>query len=100
MVRLAEVIDDVEIFAEGWVIADIRVEAGPVIGIDKMVIRPMHDVYVSSHQAHLQAEDGLIHAIVRKEKLDCITVSHPNESTPVAHMAYFVHSPVPAESFA
>jgi hypothetical protein len=99
-VRLAEVIDEVEIFAEGWVIADVGFEAGPVIGINKMVVCPMHDVYVPSHQAHLQAEDGLIRAIVRKEKLDCITVSHPQESTPVAHMAYFVHSPVPAESFA
>ncbi len=98
--RLAEVIDEVEIFAEGWVIADVGFEAGPVIGINKMVVCPMHDVYVPSHQAHLQAEDGLIRAIVRKEKLDCITVSHPQESTPVAHMAYFVHSPVPAESFA
>jgi hypothetical protein len=37
---------------------------------------------------------------VLKEKLDCITVSHPNKLAPVAHMAYFVHSPVPAESFA
>ncbi len=98
--RFAEVIDDVEIFAEGWVIADVGVEAGPVIGVNKMVIRPMHNVYVPSHQAHLQAEDGLIRAIVRKVKLDCITVSHPNESMPVAHMAYFVHSPVPTESFA
>ncbi len=98
--RLAEVIDDVEIFVEGWVIADVGVEAGPVIGVNKMVDRPMHDVYVPSHQAHLQAEDGLICAIVQKEKLDCITVSHPNKLTPVSHMAYFVHNPVSAESFA
>jgi hypothetical protein len=94
-----EFIDEVEIFAEGWVIADVSFKAGPVIGINKMVVRQMHDVYVPSHQAHLQAEDGLICAIVQKE-IDCITVSHPNKSAPVAHMAYFVHSPVPAESFA
>jgi hypothetical protein len=99
-VRLAEVIDDVEIFAEEWVIADVGIKAGPVIGVDKMVVCPMQDVYVPSHQAHLQAEDGLICAIVRKEKLDCITVSHPNKLRPVTHMAYFVHSPVPAESLA
>ena len=97
--RLAEVIADVEIFAEGWVIAAVSIKAGQVIGVNKMVVCPMHDVYVPSHQAHLQAEDGLICAIVQKEKLDCITVSHPNKSAPVAHMAYFVHSPVPAESF-
>jgi hypothetical protein len=99
-VRLAEVTDNVEVCMGGWVVAQIGIQLGPIIGVNKVVIRLMDNVDIPAHKTHLQAEDGLIGAIVQKDKLDCITVSHLNKSTPVAHMAYLVHSPVPTEPLA
>ena len=88
-----------KIFAEGRIITQIGVKPGPIIGVNEVVICPMDDIHVSTHKAHLKAKDSLIGSVVRKDKFDSIAVSDPDKSTTVAHMAYFVHSPVPAKAF-
>ena len=59
----------------------------------------MDDIHIPSHKTHLKAKDSLIGSDVRKDKFDRIIVSDPDELTTLAHVAYFVHSPVPAKAF-
>ena len=88
-----------KICAEGRIITQIGVKLGPIIGVDEVVVCPMDDIHVPTHKAHLKAKDSLIGSVVHKDKFDSIEVSDPDESTTVAHEAYFVHSPVPAKVF-
>ena len=88
-----------KIFAEGRIITQIRIKPGPIIGINEVVICLMVDIHIPTHKEHLKAKDSLIGSVIQKDKFDSIAVSDPDESTTVAHMAYFVHSLVPAQAF-
>jgi hypothetical protein len=88
-----------KICAEGWIITQIGVKPGPIISVNEVVVCPLEDIYVPNHKTHLKVKDSLIGSVVRKDKFDSITVSDPDESTTVAHVASFFHSPVPAKAF-
>jgi hypothetical protein len=92
---LAEVADKMKIFVEGWIITQLGVKQGPIIGINEVVICLMDNIHVPTHKAHLKAKDSLIGSVVQKDKFDSIAVSDPDKLMPLAHMVYFVHSPVP-----
>ncbi len=88
-----------KICAEGWIITQIGVKPGPIIGVSEVVICPMDNIHIPTHKTHLKAKDSLIGSVVQKDKFDSISVSDPDKSTTVAHVVYFVHSPVPAKAF-
>ena len=88
-----------KICAEGRIITQIGVKPGPIIGVSELVVCLMDDIYAPTHKTHLKVKDSLIDSVIQKDKFDSITVSDPDESTTVAHVAYFVHSPVPAKAF-
>jgi hypothetical protein len=59
-----------------------------------MVI-PVDDVNVPSHQAHLQAEDGVILPVVLMDVLYCVAVGDPNKLLTKEVVEAFVHPIVP-----
>jgi hypothetical protein len=90
--RLAEVTEEVKIFAEGRVIAQIGVKLGPIISINEVVVCLMDDVNIPTHEVHLEVKDSLIGSIMQKDKLDCIAISDPHKLTTVTLMAYFIYT--------
>ncbi len=46
--------DKMQIAAEGEIVAEVAFQAQPIVAINKVVIVPVHDIYVPSHQVHLE----------------------------------------------
>jgi hypothetical protein len=50
----AEGLDKMQIAAEGGIVAEVAIQARPIVGIDKVVIASVHNIYVPFHQALLE----------------------------------------------
>jgi hypothetical protein len=60
----------------------------------------MDYVNIPAHQTHLQAKDGMVGTVIRKNEMGCVTVGNPHKALAKKHMAALVHCPITRESLA
>ena len=60
----------------------------------------MDDINVPTHETHLQAKDGLVGAVIRQDKLDCVAICYPDKALAVTHVPNLIHCPIPSKAFA
>ncbi len=96
----AEATIEVKVCFKQWVIAYVRSETGPVIGIGQVDVVAMDDVHVPTHQVHLKSKDRWIIAIVQENESDSIAVGDPDKTRAEQHMTILVDGPVASEALA
>ena len=100
LVLFAEATIEVKVCFKQRVIAYVRAETGPVIGIGQVDVVLMDDVHVPTHQAHLKSKDRWIIVIVREDEPDSIAVGDPDKTRAEQHMTILVDGPVTSKAFA
>jgi hypothetical protein len=63
-IAMAECAREVKVGFEEWVEAKVSAKAQPVVCVDDVVIIPVDDGNIPTHQTHLQAKNGMVGTIV------------------------------------
>lgn len=63
---------------------------GPIVGTHQVIIRAVYNIHIPAHQAHLEAQDGGVIAIVRYNVSDSMAVGNPSKACAPDHVAAFI----------
>ncbi len=80
--------------------AEVRAEPRPIIREDKVKVVAMLDVHVPAHEAHLEAKDRQIMAVIQKNEFRSVAICDPGEALAEAHVLAFVDCIITRECFA
>ena len=64
-VAASKKISALDVILEKWVKAQVRAEAGEIVGVGEPMVIPVLDIHIPAHEAHLQPKDSGIATVVR-----------------------------------
>ena len=59
---------------------NVDAQTRPIIGINQVRVRSVYNIYIPTHQAHLQPKYGQFATIVGQKEPDGVTVCHPDKA--------------------
>ena len=63
-VAASKKISALDVILEKWVEAQVRAEAGEIVGVGEPMVIPVLDIHIPAHEVHLQLKDSGIATIV------------------------------------
>ncbi len=79
---------------------DVRAQPQPIIGVDKVQIRAVFDVYIPAHRAHLQTKNSRDATLIQKEEFHSKTIRHPDKVLSKYIILHFVDGVISSVAFA
>jgi hypothetical protein len=89
-----------KVVTQKWVKLQVHAQTQPVIGINKLGVRAVNNINVSTHQVHLQMQNHGIATFVGQDEFYCIAIGHPDKGPSKNYVAATVDGVITSKSFA
>ncbi len=89
---------ELNVLPKKWVEVKVDTQTRPIIGVDELSVRAVHNIHVPTHKAHLQLQNSRVAASVGQNEFYGIAIGDPEKALSKYVVSAFVDGVVSRKS--